>query len=47
MNEVAEYLKNCGTFYLATSENGQAHVRRFGDCKGGPFQVRAWRPAQR
>lgn len=30
MNEVVEYLKNCGTFYLATSENGQAHVRPFG-----------------
>ena len=30
MNEVAEYLKSCGTFYLATSEDGQAHVRPFG-----------------
>ena len=30
MNEVAEYLKSCGTFYLATSEEGQAHVRPFG-----------------
>lgn len=30
MNEIIEYLKNCGTFYLATSENGQAHVRPFG-----------------
>lgn len=30
MNEVMEYLKNCGTFYLATSEDGQAHVRPFG-----------------
>lgn len=30
MNEVMEYLKSCGTFYLATSENGQAHVRPFG-----------------
>ena len=30
MNEVLEYLKSCGTFYLATSENGQPHVRPFG-----------------
>ncbi len=30
MNEVMEYLKSCGTFYLATSEDGQAHVRPFG-----------------
>lgn len=30
MNEIIEYLKNCGTFYLATSENSQAHVRPFG-----------------
>lgn len=30
MHEIVEYLNNCGTFYLATSENGQAHVRPFG-----------------
>lgn len=30
MKEALEYLKSCGTFYLATSENGQAHVRPFG-----------------
>lgn len=30
MNEVLEYLKNCGTFYLATDEDGQPHVRPFG-----------------
>lgn len=30
MHEVLEYLKSCGTFYLATSEDGQAHVRPFG-----------------
>lgn len=30
MNEVLEYLKSCGTFYLATSDNGQPHVRPFG-----------------
>ena len=30
MNEIMEYLKNCDTFYLATSEDGQAHVRPFG-----------------
>ncbi len=30
MNEVFEYLKACGTFYLATNEGGQPHVRPFG-----------------
>ena len=30
MKEVLEYLKSCGTFYLATDENGQPHVRPFG-----------------
>lgn len=30
MNEVLEYLKSCGTFYLATSEGDQPHVRPFG-----------------
>lgn len=30
MNEAMEYLKSCGTFYLATCEDGQAHVRPFG-----------------
>ena len=30
MNEATEYLKSCGTFYLATDENGQPHVRPFG-----------------
>lgn len=30
MKEVLEFLKNSGTFYLATSENGQPHVRPFG-----------------
>lgn len=31
MEKVLEYLKSCGTFYLATSEeNGQPHVRPFG-----------------
>lgn len=30
MKETLEYLKSCGTFYLATSEDGQAHVRPFG-----------------
>lgn len=34
MNEVMEYLKSCGTFYLATSEDGQAHVRPFGAVCG-------------
>lgn len=30
MNEVLEYLKSCGTFYLATTEGDQPHVRPFG-----------------
>lgn len=30
MKKALEYLKSCGTFYLATSEDGQAHVRPFG-----------------
>ncbi len=30
MNEATEYLKSCDTFYLATEENGQPHVRPFG-----------------
>ena len=30
MNKATEYLKSCGTFYLATDENGQTHVRPFG-----------------
>ena len=31
MNEAMEYLKSCGTFYLATEENGQYAVLR-GNC---------------
>ncbi len=30
MNKATEYLKTCGTFYLATVEDGQPHVRPFG-----------------
>ena len=30
MNEVVKYLKSCGTFFLATNEDGQPHVRPFG-----------------
>ena len=30
MNEVYEYLKKCGTFYLATCEDAQPRVRPFG-----------------
>ena len=30
MNEVLNYLKTCGTFYLATVENDQPHTRPFG-----------------
>ena len=30
MNEVTKYLQECGTFYLATVEDDQPHVRPFG-----------------
>lgn len=30
MEEVLEYLKSCGTFYLATNEGDQPHLRPFG-----------------
>ena len=30
MEEVYEYLKKCGTFYLATAEGDQPRVRPFG-----------------
>lgn len=30
MNEVLDYLKSCGTFYLATTDGNQPHVRPFG-----------------
>lgn len=30
MNKAIEYLKSCGTIYLATDEDGQPHVRPFG-----------------
>lgn len=30
MQEVYEFLKQCGTYYLATTEGDQAHVRPFG-----------------
>ena len=30
MKEVLDFLKKCGTYYLATDENGQPHVRPFG-----------------
>lgn len=30
MKEVLDYLKACGTFYLATNEEGQPRVRPFG-----------------
>jgi len=30
MNEVYEFLKNCGTYYLATTEGDQPRVRPFG-----------------
>ncbi len=34
MNEVLNYLKSCGTFYIATVEEEQPHVRPFGAvCK--------------
>lgn len=30
MNEIVNFLQTCGTFYIATSENGQPHLRPFG-----------------
>ena len=30
MNEVLDYLKSCGTFYLATQDGDEPHVRPFG-----------------
>ena len=30
MNEVLDYLKSCGTFYLATADGDQPHVLPFG-----------------
>lgn len=30
MNEVLDYLKSCGTFYLATADGDQPRVRPFG-----------------
>ena len=30
MNEIYEFIKACGTYYLATVENGQPRVRPFG-----------------
>ncbi|MHB8128373.1 MAG: pyridoxamine 5'-phosphate oxidase family protein [Mobilitalea sp.] len=30
MNQIAQFLNDCGTFYLATVENNQPHVRPFG-----------------
>ena len=30
MQEVYEFLKNCGTYYLATTEGDQPRVRPFG-----------------
>ena len=30
MEKIYEFLKNCGTYYLATSDNGQPRVRPFG-----------------
>lgn len=34
MNEVLDYLKACGTFYLATTEGDQPRVRPFGAVCG-------------
>ena len=30
MNEISEFIKKCGTYYLATVEDGQPRVRPFG-----------------
>ncbi len=42
MNEVLDYLKSCGTFYLATADGDQPHVRPFGavcEFEGKPYIV--------
>ena len=33
MNEVWEFLKECGTYYLATNDNGQPRIRPFGTAE--------------
>ena len=33
MNEVWEFLKECGVYYLATNDNGQPRVRPFGTAE--------------
>lgn len=30
MKEAYDFLRDCGTFYIATEENSQPHVRPFG-----------------
>ena len=30
MNEIVEFLRSCGVYFIATSDNGQARVRPFG-----------------
>jgi uncharacterized pyridoxamine 5'-phosphate oxidase family protein len=30
MNKAAQFLRDCGTFYLATDDGGQPRVRPFG-----------------
>ena len=41
MNEVYEFLKQAGTYYLATTENGEPRVRPFGtvDCWNGKLTI--------
>lgn len=41
MNEVFEFLKACGTYYLATVEGNQPRVRPFGtiDCFEGKLYI--------
>ena len=42
MQEVYEFLKNCGTYYLATVEGDQPRVRPFGAFS---FMIRPSFPA--
>ncbi len=37
LKDLHDFLKSCGTYYLATMENGEPRVRPFGtiDCYGG------------
>ncbi|MBR2570596.1 MAG: pyridoxamine 5'-phosphate oxidase family protein [Clostridia bacterium] len=45
MQEIYEFLKKCGTYYLATSDGDQCRVRPFGtiDCYDGRLTIQTGR----